>query len=124
MKRSHNYSSSDSELDDNVDVEKDSGDENRCDRHSTQLTYAFVDCLLAESSIKVVFFALICRCFPVQSSGFPRLHVAFHNHPSSSQEEAQRGASTNAEPPSVVSSFLRLYSKYVDFCFVFFTNFF
>ncbi|TWW79277.1 Hairy/enhancer-of-split related with YRPW motif protein 1 [Takifugu flavidus] len=28
MKRSHNYSSSDSELDDNVDVEKDSGDEN------------------------------------------------------------------------------------------------
>lgn len=29
MKRSHNYSSSDSDLDDNVDVEKDSGDENR-----------------------------------------------------------------------------------------------
>uniref|UniRef100_H3DM22 Hes related family bHLH transcription factor with YRPW motif 1 n=1 Tax=Tetraodon nigroviridis TaxID=99883 RepID=H3DM22_TETNG len=28
MKRSHTYSSSDSELDDNVDVEKDSGDEN------------------------------------------------------------------------------------------------
>lgn len=28
MKRSHNYSSSDSDLDDNVDVEKDSGDEN------------------------------------------------------------------------------------------------
>lgn len=28
MKRSHNYSSSDSELDDNVEVEKDSGDEN------------------------------------------------------------------------------------------------
>lgn len=33
MKRSHNYSSSDSELDDNVDVEKDSGDENRCVPH-------------------------------------------------------------------------------------------
>ncbi|XP_013880378.1 hairy/enhancer-of-split related with YRPW motif protein 1 [Austrofundulus limnaeus] len=28
MKRSHNYSSSDSDLDDNVEVEKDSGDEN------------------------------------------------------------------------------------------------
>lgn len=28
MKRNHNYSSSDSELDDNVEVEKDSGDEN------------------------------------------------------------------------------------------------
>lgn len=28
MKRSHNYSSSESDLDDNVDVEKDSGDEN------------------------------------------------------------------------------------------------
>lgn len=44
MKRSHNYSSSDSELDDNVDVEKDSGDENRCDLHITQLTYAFMKC--------------------------------------------------------------------------------
>lgn len=42
MKRSHNYSSSDSELDDNVDVEKDSGDENRCDPHLTQLIYAFI----------------------------------------------------------------------------------
>lgn len=28
MKRSHNYSSSDSDLDDNIEVEKDSGDEN------------------------------------------------------------------------------------------------
>lgn len=28
MKRSHNYSSSDSDLDDTVEVEKDSGDEN------------------------------------------------------------------------------------------------
>lgn len=28
MKRSHTYSSSESDLDDNVDVEKDSGDEN------------------------------------------------------------------------------------------------
>lgn len=28
MKRSHNYSSSDSDLDDNVEVEKDSCDEN------------------------------------------------------------------------------------------------
>ena len=28
MKRSHNYSSSESDLDDNVEVEKDSGDEN------------------------------------------------------------------------------------------------
>lgn len=28
MKRSHNYTSSESDLDDNVDVEKDSGDEN------------------------------------------------------------------------------------------------
>lgn len=37
MKRSHNYSSSDSELDDNVDVEKDSGDENRCGHPVTQL---------------------------------------------------------------------------------------
>lgn len=28
MKRNHNYSSSESDLDDNVEVEKDSGDEN------------------------------------------------------------------------------------------------
>lgn len=34
MKRSHTYSSSESDLDDNVDVEKDSGDENGYDsRH-------------------------------------------------------------------------------------------
>lgn len=46
MKRSHNYSSSDSELDDNVDVEKDSGDENRCERHITQLIYPFMNSLL------------------------------------------------------------------------------
>uniref|UniRef100_A0A3Q3VQ26 Hes related family bHLH transcription factor with YRPW motif 1 n=1 Tax=Mola mola TaxID=94237 RepID=A0A3Q3VQ26_MOLML len=36
MKRSHNYSSSDSDLDDNVDVEKDSGDENsQLDSHGS-----------------------------------------------------------------------------------------
>ncbi|XP_023258857.1 hairy/enhancer-of-split related with YRPW motif protein 1-like [Seriola lalandi dorsalis] len=36
MKRSHNYSSSDSELDDNVEVEKDSGDENgQIDSHGS-----------------------------------------------------------------------------------------
>lgn len=40
MKRSHNYSSSDSELDDNVDVEKDSGDENRCVSSSYHATGA------------------------------------------------------------------------------------
>lgn len=45
MKRSHNYSSSDSELDDNVDVEKDSGDENRCDPHIAQLIYTFINSL-------------------------------------------------------------------------------
>lgn len=28
MKRNHNYSSSESDLDDNIEVEKDSGDEN------------------------------------------------------------------------------------------------
>ncbi|XP_023131282.1 hairy/enhancer-of-split related with YRPW motif protein 1-like [Amphiprion ocellaris] len=36
MKRSHNYSSSDSDLDDNVEVEKDSGDENgQLDSHGS-----------------------------------------------------------------------------------------
>ncbi|XP_040900710.1 hairy/enhancer-of-split related with YRPW motif protein 1-like [Toxotes jaculatrix] len=36
MKRSHNYSSSDSDLDDNVEVEKDSGDENgQIDSHGS-----------------------------------------------------------------------------------------
>ncbi|CAB1427716.1 unnamed protein product [Pleuronectes platessa] len=36
MKRSHNYSSSDSDLDDSVDVEKDSGDENgQIDSHGS-----------------------------------------------------------------------------------------
>lgn len=56
MKRSHNYSSSDSELDDNVDVEKDSGDENRCDRHTTQLIYAFVN----SPPLKVALNWLLC----------------------------------------------------------------
>lgn len=32
MKRGNNYSSSDSDLDDNVEVEKDSGDENGYDK--------------------------------------------------------------------------------------------
>ncbi|KAI3360987.1 hypothetical protein L3Q82_013191 [Scortum barcoo] len=36
MKRSHNYSSSDSDLDDNIEVEKDSGDENgQLDSHGS-----------------------------------------------------------------------------------------
>jgi len=44
MKRSHNYSSSESDLDDNVEVEKDSGDENGyvqyCNDHYIMYTTA------------------------------------------------------------------------------------
>lgn len=66
MKRSHTYSSSDSELDDNVDVEKDSGDENRCVSSSSHATDARFHGRPAAESI--AFFALTYCCFALQSA--------------------------------------------------------
>lgn len=73
MKRSHNYSSSDSELDDNVDVEKDSGDENRCVPHVTQQMHAFINavplnCVLYPLS------SIACFCSAVHLIPTARCH--------------------------------------------------
>lgn len=76
MKRSHNYSSSDSELDDNVDVEKDSGDENRCVDRNTQLMHAFMDALQLKVPLRCFLCSdLLLFCSAVRLIPTARCHL-------------------------------------------------
>lgn len=60
MKRSHNYSSSDSDLDDNVEVEKDSCDENGCVEEESRLVFQMIVfvCLTVAESFDLLLFHL------------------------------------------------------------------
>lgn len=88
MKRSHNYSSSDSELDDNVDVEKDSGDENRCDHHATPLIYAFID----SPQLKVALHYILCSDLWLFSSPVRLIPTARCHLPQPPKFKPERGA--------------------------------
>lgn len=88
MKRSHNYSSSDSELDDNVDVEKDSGDENRCAHHIAHLIHAFFNSL----RLKVALNDIICSDLSLFSSSVRLIPTARCHLPRPPKSKPGRGA--------------------------------